>query len=324
MLDFAEQTGAGGLAFDYTYFEGHESQYAQWAGWRAILRGLQRLKPRARARQPPAQPRVGAVDVGEIGLVRRATRLRRAAHQLDVLHSRPAHRPAVGPHSPAVGGVVVQERALCADGDHVGLRLPPDRPHAADGLDPVTSEFYTKDFDLLGHRYSLLSSIATGGLNNVLCDIPARNASEFDLFPAAARAWIKDSLTWTDDRRALRRRRRAHVRAGAGRRHRRRHVCVRREAKARCVAWLFNRRRGRCRSPRRSATRWDTTAVVPPLPPVDFDISRGASTARAAPPARRSHSSTRAPASSMAASAAAGGVGAGASSSTLRSSTCRS
>ena len=48
MLAFANQTGAGGFSFDYTYFEQGkpggtpwESQYAQWNGWRAILAALQ-------------------------------------------------------------------------------------------------------------------------------------------------------------------------------------------------------------------------------------------------------------------------------------------
>ena len=42
-----------------------------------------------------------------------------------------------------------------------------------------------RDFDLLGYRYSLLSSIATGGLNNVMCYLPARDAEEFAKLPAA-------------------------------------------------------------------------------------------------------------------------------------------
>ena len=47
MLAFARATGAGGFSFDYTYFEQrgpypsfYASQYAQWAGWRAILAAL--------------------------------------------------------------------------------------------------------------------------------------------------------------------------------------------------------------------------------------------------------------------------------------------
>ena len=41
--------------------------------------------------------------------------------------------------------------------------------------------------DLLGYRYSLLSSIATGGMNNVICLIPSRNVSENEHFPHSAK-----------------------------------------------------------------------------------------------------------------------------------------
>jgi hypothetical protein len=51
MRRFADQTGAGGFSFDYTYFEQGSpggrpwrSQYAQWSGWRAILAALQQPK----------------------------------------------------------------------------------------------------------------------------------------------------------------------------------------------------------------------------------------------------------------------------------------
>ena len=51
MVAFAEQTGAGGFGFDYTYFETEnhynqwtQDQYAQWAGWRKILRRLHTAK----------------------------------------------------------------------------------------------------------------------------------------------------------------------------------------------------------------------------------------------------------------------------------------
>ena len=201
MLDFAEQTGAGGYSFDYTYFEGHESQYAQWAGWRAILRGLHAANPElvldnrqlnhawgpwmwaagsyAEPLASDEQPTSWTFFTADLHTDRlSANRQRSVAWSYRNEHFAPME--------------ITSGFAF-----HQTDRTPPT------GLDPVTSEFYTKDFDLLGHRYSLLSSIATGGLNNVLCDIPARNASEFDLFPAAARAWIKDWLTWTDDRRAL-------------------------------------------------------------------------------------------------------------------------
>jgi hypothetical protein len=61
-----------------------------------------------------------------------------------------------------------------------------------------------RDFDLLGHRYSLLSSIATGGLNNVVCYLPARDSEEFERLPAD----ISGSISPTGTQRPSRRQRR--------------------------------------------------------------------------------------------------------------------
>lgn len=55
-----------------------------------------------------------------------------------------------------------------------------------------------RDFDLLGYRYSLLSSIGTAGLNNVLNNLPARSEDEFSGFPDEDIQWISSWLRWTD------------------------------------------------------------------------------------------------------------------------------
>ena len=57
---------------------------------------------------------------------------------------------------------------------------------------------YKRDYDLLGYRYALMSQLATAGLNNVLCMLPARDESEFTLFPKEDVAFIHDWLAWTD------------------------------------------------------------------------------------------------------------------------------
>lgn len=57
---------------------------------------------------------------------------------------------------------------------------------------------YKRDYDFLGYRYALMSQLATAGLNNVLCMIPARDESEFTLFPKEDVAFIRDWLAWTD------------------------------------------------------------------------------------------------------------------------------
>jgi hypothetical protein len=62
----------------------------------------------------------------------------------------------------------------------------------------IISPYRTRDWDALGWRYSLLSSIATGGWNNVLNMIPARDTFEARHFSAADREWFRWWLRWTE------------------------------------------------------------------------------------------------------------------------------
>ena len=56
-----------------------------------------------------------------------------------------------------------------------------------------------RDFDLLGYRYSILSSVGTGGLNNVMNMLPARDEQEYKLLPKSDIAFVRDWMRWTDD-----------------------------------------------------------------------------------------------------------------------------
>jgi hypothetical protein len=61
----------------------------------------------------------------------------------------------------------------------------------------VILPYRVRDWDYLGWRYSVLSSIAIGGWNNVLNMIPARDSAERAGFSAADRAWLRRWLDWT-------------------------------------------------------------------------------------------------------------------------------
>jgi hypothetical protein len=61
----------------------------------------------------------------------------------------------------------------------------------------VLQPFRVRDWDYLGWRYSLLSSIAAGGWNNVLNMIPARDSAERVHFSPDDRAWLREWLDWT-------------------------------------------------------------------------------------------------------------------------------
>ncbi|MHB0956697.1 MAG: hypothetical protein ACYC0X_09165 [Pirellulaceae bacterium] len=66
--------------------------------------------------------------------------------------------------------------------------------------------FFTRDWDLLGWRYSVLSSVGTAPLNHVLDYLPARDESEFAHFHREDQHWFRRWMDWTDQNRQLLRR----------------------------------------------------------------------------------------------------------------------
>jgi len=64
----------------------------------------------------------------------------------------------------------------------------------------VYTRYRPRDWDYLGYRYSFLSSIATGGWNNVVNMIPARDLEEWKYFSATDKAWIRGWLNWAASR----------------------------------------------------------------------------------------------------------------------------
>ncbi|MEI7909383.1 MAG: hypothetical protein WCK77_07080 [Verrucomicrobiota bacterium] len=63
--------------------------------------------------------------------------------------------------------------------------------------------FHTRDWDVLGWRYSVLSSIGTAPFNHTISLLPARDETEFKHFLPAEQTWLKNWLDWTDTNRTL-------------------------------------------------------------------------------------------------------------------------
>ena len=207
LCDFMEATGAGGFAFDHDIFapEGGGMQptgYAQWRGWMSVL-------SRLRARFP------------DIVIDHRQT-----AHAWGPWYHLAGSyaEPLAGDENPETYGVLIPSLSA----DHVAAdqlrqvnhvyasqqlipmrRMPGFVFHqtertADNGTNPCFGnekrcfDNNTRDFDLLGYQYSLLSTLATAGLNLVMCMLPARDETEFKLFPAADLAWISSWIRWAE------------------------------------------------------------------------------------------------------------------------------
>jgi hypothetical protein len=66
--------------------------------------------------------------------------------------------------------------------------------------------FFTRDWDLLGWRYSVLSSVGTAPFNHVVDYLPARDELEFAHFRPEDQRWFRHWMDWTDQNRKLLRR----------------------------------------------------------------------------------------------------------------------
>lgn len=209
LLDFLDVTGGGGFAWDHNIFAGGaEFQYAQWRAWMAILAELRTHYP-------------------EMVMDHRQT-----AHEWGPWYQLAGSytEPIAGDENPETYGVPIA--SLHTDhvaGDNTRLinykyaqnqLQPPSRipgfifhqtertddngtmPCAGAGSGQRNGwkcyDMNIRDFDLLGYKYSLLSTVGTAGQNLVLTMIPARDLDEFHMLPQSDRDFITDWIKWTD------------------------------------------------------------------------------------------------------------------------------
>lgn len=192
---FYRRTGIGGYAFDYTFlwYEG-TSRYAQWWGWRRVMETLREKIPGIAidGRQlyqeygpwswlAGSYPHPTGTDEQPESFVPfpdlhfdrvSADRQRYTAYRYRNFEFAP---------SEIVPGFIGHQSPRMVDDDNM----------------PTTS-FRARDWDYLGWKYSLLSSIATAGWNNVLNMIPARDPQEYKNFSAADKQWFRKWLDWAD------------------------------------------------------------------------------------------------------------------------------
>ena len=202
---FHARTGIGGYAFDHTFL-GYEgtSRYAQWYGWRRVMEELRRRIPdividgrQAYHLYGPWSWLAGSyphptysdeqpesfVPFPDLHFDRvSANRERYTAYRFRNHDFAP---------SEIVPGFIGHQTPRHDDSGRMPGEQTRDR-----GV--VLTSLRARDWDWLGWRYSLLSSIAVAGWNNVLNMIPARDPEEYRNFPPEDAAWLRRWLDWAD------------------------------------------------------------------------------------------------------------------------------
>jgi hypothetical protein len=204
LVAFHRRTGIAGYAFDHTFltFEG-SSRYAQWWGRRRVMEELRRRvpdividgrqayhlygpwswlagsypHPTFNDEQPESFTPYPDLHFDRVS----ADRERYTAYRYRNYEFAP---------SEIVPGFITHQTSRSNDQDEMPSVKTTDR-----GV--VILPYRVRDWDYLGWRYSMLSSIAVGGWNNVLNMIPARDSAEWRSFSAADRAWFRRWLDWT-------------------------------------------------------------------------------------------------------------------------------
>jgi hypothetical protein len=206
LVAFQQRTGIVGYSFDYTWLNlPGSSSYAQWFGWRRVIESLREAVPAivVDGRQSYQEYGPWSWLAGNY------------PHPTGNDEQPESFRPYPDLHFDRVSAdrerfvdywyrnyQFAPEEVIPGYATHQTERSKRVSPNNLTGDDtPVAEMMYTsyrrRDWDYLGYRYSFLSSIATGGWNNVVSMIPARDDEERRHFSAADKAWIREWIGWT-------------------------------------------------------------------------------------------------------------------------------
>jgi hypothetical protein len=203
LVTFHGRLGLGGYAFDHAFLNiDGTSRYAQWAGWRRVMEELRRRipgividgrqayhlygpwgwlagsypHPTFNDEQPESFVPFPDLHFDRVS----ADRQRWTAYRYRNYEFAP---------SELVPGFITHQTSRSDDtGD-----MPQRKTERGIMLLPLRA----RDWDYLGWRYSLLSSMAVAGWNNVLDMIPARDLEEYKNFSDADRKWFRRWIDWT-------------------------------------------------------------------------------------------------------------------------------
>jgi len=206
LIAFQKRTGISGYSFDYAFLNMQgSSSYSQWYGFRRVMESLRRAvpsividgrqsyhqygpwswlagsypHPTGNDEQPESFKPYPDLHFDRVS----ADRTRFVNYWYRNYQFAPTEVvPGYATHQ--------TERSI---------NLPPGNETNGRRRDSQTvyTPYRPRDWDYLGYRYSFLSSIGTGGWNNLVSMIPARDSEEWKHFSAMDKAWIRNWLGWT-------------------------------------------------------------------------------------------------------------------------------
>jgi hypothetical protein len=206
LLAFKRRTGIAGYSFDYTFLNlPGGSHYSQWRGWRRVMESLRRADPKIVIDGRQTYQAYGPWSwlAGSY------------PHPTGNDEQAESFQPFPDLHFDRVSAdrerfvnywyrnyQFAPEELIPGYATHQTERaMNVSEANGTDHREQIVKMMYTpyrqRDWDYLGYRYSFISSIATGGWNNVVNMIPARDREEFLHFSDSDKSWIRRWLQWT-------------------------------------------------------------------------------------------------------------------------------
>ncbi|MBN1422039.1 MAG: hypothetical protein JXP34_24920, partial [Planctomycetes bacterium] len=196
LVAFANKTGASGFCFDHWWiaYDKASSKYAQWYGCRRILEELRRRMPDVVIDGRQQYQWFGPWTwVG--GSYPHPTTNDEQAGSFENFPD--LHFDRVSADRQRWAAWWYRMEQFCPTDLLPGYMTHQSQRFDAKGV-CRKDRFHARDWDLLGWKYSVISSIGTAPIHNVVDMIPARDEDEFRLFPAEDAAWMRAWLAWTD------------------------------------------------------------------------------------------------------------------------------
>jgi hypothetical protein len=208
LVAFKRRTGIAGYSFDYAFFNvPGSSSYAQWRGWRRVMESLREAEPNIVIDGRQTYQLYGPWSwlAGSYPHPTGNDEQAESFTPFPDLHFDRVSADRVRFVNYWYRNYEFAPQELIPG--YMGHQTPRNANISAVGRSKRSRTVYTpfrrRDWDWLGYRYSVLSSIATGSWNNVVNMIPGRDPAEFDHFSAEDKSWIQRWLNWTVDNKEL-------------------------------------------------------------------------------------------------------------------------
>lgn len=195
LLEFYHRNDLGGFAFDYMFmWQPGTSRYAQWWGCRRVLEELRRQAPDI------------VIDGRQLyhcygpwtWLAGTYPHPTAADEQPESFEAFPdLHFDRVSANRQRYTAYWYRNTQFCPVEIMPGFITHQTARKDGDG-EMRLDHFNTRDWDYLGWKYSLFSSIATAPFNHCVDMIPARDLEEYKLFAEEDKQFLRTWFDWTD------------------------------------------------------------------------------------------------------------------------------